>query len=304
MKISGNAFVVTGGGGFVGSYVVEELLRCGAERVVVYDKEVKREHLGDLLRDRRVQVSEGDVVNAARLARALAGAQGVFHMAVLPLGLCEKDPGQAFEVNIRGTFQVVEEAVKAGVGKLVYSSASSVYGDTRELMDEQHPFNAGTMYGVSKLCAEFLLRPFLAKLPYVILRYMNVYGPRQAGGLIPAVLAKIASGQPPVISGDGSASFDFVHVRDVARCTVLAMEHDVAGEAFNVGSGTEVTVKEIVMMLLQLTGSSVAPTYVPEAPGAMTRRVGSNEKARRMLGFQAAIGLRQGLEEVVRGVRA
>jgi len=300
MKIPGNRFLITGGSGFVGSHVAEELLQRGAERVVIYDKVVRSENLTGLLKNPRVEVAEGDVLDIRALARALKGVDGVFHMAVLPLGSCEKDPKLAFEVNIRGTFTIIEEAMKAGVGKLVYTSASSVYGETRELMDEQHAFDPWTMYGVSKLCGEFLLRPFHVKMPYVIVRYMNVYGPRQGGGLIPAVLSKIRSGQPPVITGDGSASFDFVHVRDVARCTVLAMDSEVTGEAFNVGSGTEVTVKEIVAMLLEVTGSSLVPMYQPDAPGAMTRRVGSHEKAKRLLGFQAAIGLRQGLQELVK----
>jgi len=300
MKIEGNRFLVTGGSGFVGSHVVEELLQRRAKQVVVYDKVVRRENLAGLLQDARVQVVEGDVLDQHALAHALKDVNGLFHMAVLPLGACEKDPGLAFAVNIQGTFHVIEEAVKAGVGKAVYTSASSVYGDTRELMDELHPFDPWTMYGVSKLCAEFLFRPFHAKVHYAIVRYMNVYGPRQDGGLIPAVLSKIRSGQPPVITGDGSASFDFVHVRDVVRCTVLAMESEATKEAFNVGSGTEVTVKEIVTMILELTGSSLVPVYQPEASGIMTRRVGSNEKAKRMLGFQTTIGLHEGLQELVK----
>jgi UDP-glucose 4-epimerase len=195
----------------------------------------------------------------------------------------------------------VQEAIRAGVSKFVYSSASSVYGDTLEVMNEQHPFNARSMYGVSKLCGELLLRPFESKLPYAVVRYMNVYGPRQVGGLIPAVLGKIRSGQAPVINGDGSASFDFIHVRDVARCTVLAMAKDVSGEAFNVGSGTEVTVKDIALKLLELCHSTLQPVYQPQAAGAMMRRVGSSEKAKRMLGFQAQTTLHQGLEELTRG---
>jgi UDP-glucose 4-epimerase len=303
MKIFGHSFLITGGGGFVGLYIVEQLLERGAGRIVIYDKTVKPEQRDALRRDRRIEIVEGDVTDGPRLAQALKGIQGIFHMAVLPLGMCEKDPALAFEVNIRGTHQVIQEAVKAGVGKLVYTSASSVYGDTRELMDELHPFNAKSMYGVSKLCGELLLRPTGVKLPYVIVRYMNVYGPRQSGGLIPAVLAKIASGQPPVITGDGSASFDFVHVRDAARCTVLAMESDVTGEAINVGSGTEVTVNDIVAMLLKFTGSSLTPTYLPQPPGAMTRRVGSSEKAEKLLGFRVAIALREGLQEIAKGIR-
>ena len=303
MKIADSKFLVTGGSGFVGSHLAEELLRQGARQVVVYDKAIRRDNLAGLLKTSQIDVVEGDLLDAGMLARALQDVQGVFHMAVLPLGPCDKDPALAFEVNIRGTFTVVQEALKAGVGKLVYSSASSVYGDTLEVMDEQHPFNPWTMYGVSKLCAEFLLRPSHATLPYVIFRYMNVYGPRQGGGLIPAVLAKIKAGQPPPIMGDGSASFDFVHVRDVARCTMLGMASEITEEAFNVGSGTEATVKEIVTMLLDLSGSSLTPAYQLDAPVPMTRRVGSSEKAKRLLGFETTIPLRQGLAELVKGLR-
>jgi UDP-glucose 4-epimerase len=301
MKIANNKFLVTGGSGFVGSHLTEELLRQGARQVVVYDKAIKSDNLGGLRKRSQIEVVEGDLLDTALLARALKEVQGVFHMAVLPLGPCDKDPALAFEVNIRGTFMVVQEALKAGVGKLVYSSASSVYGDTLEVMNEQHPFNPWTMYGVSKLCAEFLCRPFHGKLPYVIFRYMNVYGPRQGGGLIPAVLSKVRAGQAPTIMGDGSASFDFVHVRDVARCTMLGMASEITEEAFNVGSGTEATVKEIVTMLLELSGSSLAPAYQLDASVPMTRRVGSSAKAKRLLGFQAEIRLRQGLEELVKG---
>ena len=303
MKIGGNKFLITGGSGFVGSYLAEMLLHQGARHVVVYDKEIRRDNLAGLLGRPAVEIVAGDLLDAGRLAHALKDVQGVFHMAVLPLGPCEQDPALAFEVNIRGTFTVIQEALKAGAQKLVYSSASSVYGDTLAVMDEQHPYNPWTMYGVSKLCAEFLLRPFHAKMPYVIFRYMNVYGPRQVGGLIPAVLARIRAGQPPTIMGDGTAAFDFVHVRDVARCTMLGMQSDITEEAFNVGSGTEATVKEIVTMLLKLTGSSLTPVYQHDAQVPMTRRVGSSEKAKRLLGFQAGIGLRQGLAELVKGLK-
>lgn len=301
MKIAGQRFLITGGSGFVGSHVAEGLLEHGAERVVIYDKGIRADNLTRLAHAPGVEVVQGDVRDSTALGRALKSAHGIFHLAVLPLGACEQDPALAFEVNVRGMFTVIQEAEKAGVRKLVYSSASSVYGDTLEVMDEQHPFNPWTMYGVSKLCGEFLLRPFRAKLSSVVLRYMNLYGPRQEGGLIPAVLAKIKAGQPPVVHGDGSASFDFIHVRDVARCTILAMEHDISGEAFNVGSGTEATVKDIVTWLLELAGSSLAPLYKLDVKVPMTRRVGSSAKAKRLLGFQAAIPLRQGLAELVRG---
>jgi UDP-glucose 4-epimerase len=303
MKIFGDSFLITGGRGFVGSHVVEGLLEKGAKRVVVYDKLASIENLANALKDSRIVIIDGDILDRHRLSRALEGIRGVFHMAVLPLLSCEKNPSLAFEVNIRGTFTVIDEAIRAGVRKLVYSSASSVYGDTLNIMDEQHPFNPWTMYGISKLCGEFLLRPFHEKLPYVILRYMNIYGPGQTAGLIPTVLSKIKSGKPPIINGDGSATFDFLHVRDVAECTIMAMESDVTEEAFNVGSGTETTVKEIVTLLLQLTGSSLSPMY-ENAHMPVTRRVGCSEKAKRLLGFQPTILLNDGLAELVKGLRS
>lgn len=298
MKIDGQSFLVTGGCGFIGSSVVELLLARGAGRVVLLDKVRGDGILTELHTHPKVEIIQGDLLEKEVLTRALKGVAGVFHMAVLPLGASAQDPGLAVDVNIRGTFQVIEEARRAGVEKIVYSSASSVYGDTHDVMDENHPLNPWSMYGITKLCGEFLFRPFRDELPYAIVRYMNVYGPRQQGGLIPAVLRNIRSGTPPVVMGDGSSSYDFIHVRDVADCTVLAMSRDVTAEAFNVGSGTEVTVKDIVTMLLELSNSSLTPTYQPAPPGSMTRRVGNSEKAKRLLGFQPHIMLRQGLEEL------
>ena len=294
MKIEEHSFLVTGGSGFVGRHLVEGLLERGARRVVIYDKAVRADALSDLASEPRVMVVEGDVTDTTQLGKAMHGVNGVFHLAVLPLGDCERDPRRAVEINILGTFNVLEASLRRGVQKLVYSSASSVYGDTLEIMDEHHPFRPSTMYGVSKLCGEFLLRPVAKTLSSVVLRYMNVYGPRQAGGLIPSVLSKLRAGEPPTIHGDGSASFDFVHVRDVARCNVLAMESEVSGEEFNVGSGTEATVKQIVTWLIELTGSQLTPRYKTDVA------VGSSDKAKQLLGFDASIPLRQGLEEVVR----
>jgi UDP-glucose 4-epimerase len=301
MKIEGHHFLVTGGSGFIGSHLVEALVQQGAARIVVFDKMINDRNLAGLSAARGVEMIEGDLLQRDKLADALRGMHGVFHLAVLPLGACEKDPRLAFEVNIRGTFNVIEGSIRRGVKRLVYSSASSVYGDTLEVMDEHHPFNPWTMYGVSKLCGEFLFRPFRSKLPYVILRYMNVYGPRQGGGLIPAVLTKIRAGEPPVINGDGSASFDFVHVRDVVHCNLLAMASEIEAEAFNVGSGTTATVQDVVNQLLQLTGSSLQPVYRRDIDVPMMRRVGSSEKARRLLGYRASIALNEGLAELVKG---
>ena len=294
--------LVTGGTGFIGSFVVERLLEEGAD-VVVFDATPQPANLGELAR--RVEIVEGDVRDVDAVARAVEGAAGVFHMAVLPLGPTIAEPRLGLEVNVVGTYNVLEAAQKAGVRKVVFSSASSVYGDTDDTMDESHPLGARTMYGASKIAGEYLLRAFADRdgLDYVTLRYMNVYGPRQAGGLVMSVLRRILAGEAPVIAGDGSQSFDFVHVADVADANVRAMASDVSGVELNVGSGTEVSVAEIVRRLIELTGSDVEPQFDHSQRVLMRRRVGSSERARELLGWSASRDLESGLSDVVASVR-
>lgn len=306
MQISGNRFVVTGGSGFVGSHVVDTLVDAGAGDVVVFEQKVVEANLAGALESGRVRLVAGDVRDTDALREAFDGAAGVFHLAVLPLGPCVENPRLCLEVNVVGTFNVVEAAHAAGAQKVVFSSASSVYGDTDETMDESHPLDARTMYGGSKIAGEYFLRAFQDSvgLDYVVLRYMNVYGPRQAGGLIPAVLRCLLAGEAPVIAGDGGQSFDFVHVADVAAANVAVMESDVSGEAFNVGSGEEVSVREIAERLIELTGAEVEPAYDLEQRVLMRRRVGSNEKLVRAVGWRPAYDLTSGLRDVVDATRA
>ena len=301
MQISGNSFLVTGGSGFIGSHVVDRLVAEGAGSVRVFDQRVREENLIEALASGHVQTVEGDVTDPAAVLRAAEGVAGVFHMAVLPLGPCSEDPRRCLEVNIDGTFNVLDAAREAGAKKLVYSSASSVYGDTNETMDESHPLGARTMYGASKLAGEYFFRAFhdLYALDYVILRYMNVYGPRQEGGLVINVLRRIQSGEPPTIMGDGSASFDFVHVADVASANVRAMASDVTDEVFNVGGGNEVTVRQIVDRLIALSGSDLEPQIDVGARVPMSRRVGSSEKAMRELDWRPEYDLDRGLADVI-----
>jgi UDP-glucose 4-epimerase len=304
VELAGGRFVVTGGSGFIGSHVVDELVDAGA-LAVVFDAVVNRPNLERALAAGQVQVVEGDVTDAAAVRSAIFGADGVFHLAVLPLGDCVADPRRCLEVNVVGTFNVLEAARESGVRKVVFSSASSVYGETPETMDEAHPLEARTMYGASKIAGEYVTRAFedMYGLEYVILRYMNVYGPRQQGGLVVNVLRRILAGEPPVINGDGSQSFDFVHVRDVARANLAAMRSEVSGEAFNVGSGAEVTVREVVERLLDAAGSDLSPEYRTDERVLMARRVGSSEKARRTLGWEPGVGLDDGVRDVVQSLR-
>jgi UDP-glucose 4-epimerase len=178
-------------------------------------------------------------------------------------------------------------------------------------MDESHPLGARTMYGASKIAGEYLLRAFSDRdgLPYLTLRYMNVYGPRMDDrgayvSVIMKVLARIDAGERPVIHGDGTQAFDFVHVEDVARANVLALTADATDSAYNIGTGVETTIAELVDALIEETGSELEPEYLPGEQMFVTRRVGSTEAAERDLGFRAEIPWREGLRTVVEWRRA
>jgi UDP-glucose 4-epimerase len=305
MEVAGKKFLVTGGSGFVGSHLVDLLVEQGASEVAVFDKAIRAENLAAARERGKVTLLEGDVTDVESVRRAVDGADGVFHMAVLPLGPTIEQPRLGLEVNVVGTFNVFEAAQRAGVSKVVFSSASSVYGDTDDTMDESHPLGARTMYGASKIAGEYLLRSFNDQhgLPYVTLRYMNVYGPRQAGGLVMAVARRILAGQAPTITGDGSQSFDFVHVADVASANVAAMASEVSGEELNVGSGAEASAREIAEKLVAIVGVDVEVEYDPSVRVLMRRRVGSNEKAKQLLGWEAKVGLDEGLRDTVEWIR-
>ncbi len=309
MDLADKRILVIGGAGFVGSHIVDQLLREPVREIVVLDNFVrgKRSSLEGAQKDRRVRIVEGSMTDVALLERLIAGMDGVFLLAALWLGECVNLPRQAVEVNVLGTFNVIEAAQKAGVKRVVYSSSASVYGDALFTpMTEEHPFNNRTMYGATKIAGEQFFRAFNEqhKLPYVGLRYMNIYGPRMDYkgtyvSVIMKVLDRIDQGLAPLIFGDGSQAYDFVHVDDVARCNVLAMKADASDQFFNVGMGVKTTINELVSMLLEITGSKVKPEYRPQEQMFVTHRVGSTEKAEKLLGFRARVPLREGLETVV-----
>ena len=257
MDIRGKKLVVIGGAGLIGSHTVDRLLGENVGEIVIYDNFVRgtRENLAGALKDPRVTIFDagGDVTQTDILRAALKGADGVFHFAALWLLQCHDYPRAAFDVNIRGTFNVMEACVAEGVKRLVYSSSASVYGDAvEEPMDEEHPFNNKNFYGATKICGEAMLRAFHHRygLDYVGLRYMNVYGPRQDyQGAYIAVIMKmldaIDRGEGPTILGDGSEAFDFVAVEDCAKANVCAMKSDVTDRFYNVGTGRRTSLKEL-----------------------------------------------------------
>ena len=309
MDLKSSRLAVIGGAGFIGSHIVDQLLAEPVREVIIVDNFVRgtRANIENALKDPRVTLIEGSITDRALMDRVLAGTDGLFMLAALWLYECVHEPRKALEVNVDGTWNVIEAARLAGVKRIVYSSSASVYGDAVTLpMTEEHPFNNRTMYGATKIAGEQFLRSQYEqhKLPYVALRYMNVYGPRMDYkgtyvSVIMKVLDRLDAGERPVVFGDGSQAYDFVHVADVARANILSMKSDVADESFNVGTGVQTTINELVGDLLAITGSSVTIDYRPNEQMFVTNRVGSTEKASRLLGFEAATPLEDGLRSVV-----
>lgn len=312
MNLNGAKVVVVGGAGLIGSHTVDRLLNEDVREIVVYDNFVRGrlENLTNALADSRVRIFDrgGDILQTDLLEAALDGADGVFHFAALWLLHCQEFPRSAFDVNVRGTFNVMDACVQKGVRRLVFSSSASVYGDAvEEPMTEDHPFNNKNFYGATKIAGEAMLRAFHHRygLNYVGLRYMNVYGPRQDyRGAYIAVIMKmldaIDQGRGPTVVGDGSEAFDFVAVEDCAAANVCAMKAEVSDRYYNVGTGTRTSLKELAELLVELTDCRQPIAYEPRRDGTLVRnRIGSPERAYADLGFRAAIGLREGLERLI-----
>jgi UDP-glucose 4-epimerase len=312
--IEDSRVLVIGGAGFVGSHIVDQLLAEPVREIVVLDNLVRgtRNNLAGALADDRVTLVEGTVEDVDLLKDLMRGTDYAFHLAALWLYECVHEPRKALEANVVGTYNVIEAAQEAGVKKVVYSSSASVYGNAvEEPMTEEHPFHNRTMYGATKIAGEQFFRAFHERhgLDYVGHRYMNIYGPRMDYrgtyvSVIMKVLDRLDEHQPPLIYGDGSHTYDFVHVEDVARANVLSLKSDATDTFFNVGTGIGTTIRELVDMLLEITGSGIEPEYLPQEEVFVTNRVGSTELAERLLGFRAEVDLREGLESVVAWRRA
>ena len=312
MNLNGKKLVVVGGAGLIGSHTVDSLLKEDVKEVLIYDNFLRgsRENLIDALNDPRVKIYDvgGDVMQTDILQSAFDGADGVFHLAALWLLQCHEYPRSAFDVNVRGTFNVMEACIAKDVKRLVYSSSASVYGDAvHEPMEEDHPFNNQNFYGATKICGEAMLRAFYHryKLNFVGLRYMNVYGPRQDyHGAYIAVIMKmldaIDKGQSPTIMGDGSEAFDFVAVEDCALANVCAMKAETVDQFYNVGTGMRTTLKHLAEMLMELTSCTKPITFAPRSQATLVRnRIGSPKKASNEIGFTSTIDLREGLKRLI-----
>jgi nucleoside-diphosphate-sugar epimerase len=312
--------LVTGGAGLIGSHIVD-LLMDGREQgkygeIVILDNFVRgrRENLAAATARGPLTIIEGDITDRSLLAEAMQGIDLLFHLAAIRITQCAEDPRLAVEVLGDGAFNVLEAAVQAKVKKVVASSSASVYGLAEQFptTEQHHPYNNRTIYGALKVFNEGLLRSFndMYGLPYVALRYFNVYGPRMdIYGAYTEVLIRwmdrILDGKPPLIFGDGTQTMDFIYVKDIARANILAAESPISDEVFNIACGVETSLNDLAYALMRVMDVNMSLEYGPERKvNPVPRRLADTSSARDKIGFTAQVQLEAGLSELVDWWRA
>jgi UDP-glucose 4-epimerase len=319
-SLAGKRILVTGGAGFVGSHIVDQLIAHDAATITVVDNMVRGRptNLAAALQSGRVDLIEGDIRDQPQMDALVRDADIVFHQAALRITHCAAEPRLAFDVMGRATFEILEACVTHKVEKVVAASSASIYGLAPEFptTEAAAPYADRTLYGGLKMLNESLLRSFndMFGLNYAALRYFNVFGPRMdIHGKYTEVLIRwmerIAQGQPPLIFGDGLQTMDFVDVRDIARANIAAALAPVSDRVYNVAWGTEVSLKQLAETLLAIMGRpDLGIEYQPaRAINPVERRLADISRARDELGFTATITLEDGLRDLVawwRGERA
>jgi UDP-glucose 4-epimerase len=313
MNLSNKSVLITGGCGLIGSHIADLLIRDEqAERIIILDN-LSRGTLHNIERAQgqgNVELVRKDIRNFADIRPHFDGVDVVFHLAAIRITACAVQPRECLEVMIDGTYNVVEACVEAGVKRLIASSSASVYGAAENFPtpEEHHPYNNRTWYGAAKLANEGLYRAFndMFGLPYIALRYFNVYGPRMdVFGKYTEVLIRwlecLDRGERPKIFGDGQTSMDFVYVEDIARANILAAKSDLADEVFNIASGEETTLLKLLQLLLKVTGQTgVQPEFLPERKiNPVPRRLADIAKTEKKLGFRTHVKLEDGLRRLV-----
>ena len=304
--------LVTGGAGFIGSHIVEELLRRGdSVRVLDNFSSGSRENLKSL--PGKAEIMEGDVRDLAAVKVAVRNVNVIFHLAAfVSVPLSMTDPETCFAVNVGGSVNILEAARQAGTRKVVISSSTAVYGDTKIFPTaEDTPLQPLSPYAVSKQVNELYtcLYTRTLGLPVIALRYFNVYGPRQRpdsdyAAVIPLFVRSFVAGQPITINGDGKQSRDFIYVKDVVRANLLAAEAKSAGGVFNVCTGRETNLLDLLEEMSELLPANPKVKYGPARSGDIYRSVGLPEKAVKELGFKAEISMADGLRQTIEWMKS
>ncbi len=306
--------LVTGGAGFVGSRIVEQLLQEDVREIVIIDNFIRgsKNNLRSVLRSNKIKLIEGDIRERAFLNQCFANMDYCFHMAALRITHCATEPREALEVMYDGTFNVLEACVAHRVKKLVLASSASIYGqaDSFPTKEEHHPNNNHTLYGAAKMANELMCRSFyhMHGLAFTALRYFNIYGPyMDIYGKYTEVFIRwyhlIKEGKEPLIFGDGKQTMDFIYVDDIARASILALKADVKSDVFNIAGGKETSLEELCFLLLEVMESTLKPKYVAlpddRRKVEVWRRLADTTKAKRVIGFEAQVDLKEGLKKLI-----
>ncbi len=309
-KVKDSIILVTGGAGFIGSYVIEELIPLQPKKIIIIDNLIRGSHanMKNFTKNDLVEFHDGDMRDLELLEKCIAESDYVFHMAALRINSCAANPREGFEVMLKSTFEVANFCVKHKVKKVIYSSSASVYGLAQHFPtpETDNPYNNQTFYGAAKMWGEQLFRSFkfMYKLDYVALRYFNAYGPRMdTDGKYTEVMIKwldcIRDGKNPLIYGDGSTTMDFVYVKDIAKSNIAALQADVTDEAFNIGNCEETSLSQLLEVLLKVNNSNLRPEYREEnSINPVSRRLADISKAKELLHFTPTISLEQGMKEL------
>jgi UDP-glucose 4-epimerase len=309
-KIKDSIILVTGGAGFIGSYVVEELLLLNPKKIIIIDNLIRGsyDNMKKFIKNPIVEFHEGDMRDPGLLEKCIQGTDFIFHMAALRINSCAANPREGFEVMLKSTFDLAELSVKYRIKKVIYSSSASVYGLAQHFPtpESDNPYNNQTFYGAAKMWGEQLFRSykFMYGLDYVALRYFNAYGPRMdTDGKYTEVMIKwldcIRDNKNPLIYGDGSATMDFVYVKDIAKSNIAALQSDATDESFNIGNCEETSLKQLLGILLSANHSGLKPEFREEnSINPVSRRLADISKARELLRFTPSITLEKGMKEL------
>jgi UDP-glucose 4-epimerase len=310
--LTGTRMLVTDGAGFIGSHIVDLLVECGCDEVVVIDDLVRGRvaNLSSAMESGRVRLVVADIRDTALVAELLAGIDTVFHQAALRVTHCAAEPRDAMEAMATATHDLLEHCVRAGVSKVVMASSVSVHGmtDAFSTAEAPGPFDNRTLHDAANSFGEDLLRSFneMYGLPYVALRYFDVYGPRmdihsKDTEVLIRWMERLGAGLPPIISGDGRQTMDMVHVEDVARANVLAAVSLASNLVLNVGSGEATSVLGLAQVLARVMGRrNLQPEFQPgQSVNPASRRVAEVSAAQDRIGFEASLPLTTGLEDLV-----
>jgi len=311
MEQSNISVLVTGGAGFIGSHLVEELVKRGY-RVRVLDNLMRSSlsNIKPLIDTGKVEFINGDIRHENVVSEVMKGIDYVFHEAAVCINRSVVYPKESLDINLNGSCNIFNSALENKVKKVIFASSASVYGNPQKLpMSENDSLNPITPYCIAKLASEFLLKYFSEKgLNYAILRYFNVYGPRQNidayyTSVIITFVKRLLNNQSPVIIGNGKQSMDFINVKDVVRANILAMSSNITNETFNVGSGNSTSIADLANILIKILNIDVKPEFIKKDVIVKERRADIS-KIKSILNFTPKVGLEEGLIELVEDIKS